>query len=162
MAGKWTRRAIAVGAVAAGAAVVAGSRLIPMGFVKQYWAERGRPVAMPPKQVDISNWTDRGVHAAWLGHSTVLLKIDGITVLTDPILSEYAGIGIGPITVGVKRLVNTPMVLTSLPKNWGSRSSSVEAMSSSRVKGSSTPRVSTAKSLVGCANSHYALASLSE
>lgn len=116
MAGKWTRRAIAVGAVAAGAAAVAGSRLIPMGFLKQYWAERGRPVALPPKQVDTSKWTDRGVHAAWLGHSTVLLRIDGMTVLTDPVFSEYAGLGIGPITVGVKRLVNTPLVLTSLPK----------------------------------------------
>ena len=29
-------------------------------------------------------WPDTGLHAAWLGHSTVLLKIDGTTLLTEP------------------------------------------------------------------------------
>ena len=42
----------------------------------------------------------QGLHAAWLGHSTVLLKIDGYTILTDPVFSTRAGIHLGPITLG--------------------------------------------------------------
>jgi len=38
---------------------------------------------------------DTGLHAAWLGHSTVLLKIDGFTILTDPILGARCGVRMG-------------------------------------------------------------------
>ena len=41
-----------------------------------------------------------GLHAAWLGHSTVLLKIDGFTILTDPVLGARCGVRMGPVTVG--------------------------------------------------------------
>ena len=61
-------------------------------------------------------WGDQGLFAAWLGHSTVLLKIDGVTVLTDPVFSMRAGIGVGPITVGLKRLVEPALHLADLPK----------------------------------------------
>ena len=50
------------------------------------------------------NWNDRGLHAAWIGHSTVLLKIDGFTVLTDPVFGRRCGIRVGPVTVGIKRI----------------------------------------------------------
>jgi hypothetical protein len=50
-------------------------------------------------------WPDCGLHAAWLGHTSVLLKIDGVTILTDPVFSPRAGIGLGPLTLGLKRLV---------------------------------------------------------
>ena len=33
-----------------------------------------------------------GVHATWLGHSTVLLRLGGVRVLTDPLLSEAFGL----------------------------------------------------------------------
>jgi len=56
------------------------------------------------------------LHAAWLGHTTVLLKIDGFTVLTDPVFSTRIGIGLGPLTLGLKRLVEPALVLADLPK----------------------------------------------
>ncbi len=50
-------------------------------------------------------WPDSGLFAAWLGHSTVLLKIDGVTILTDPILGDRCGFSFGHVTVGLKRFV---------------------------------------------------------
>ncbi len=50
-------------------------------------------------------WPDEGVFAAWLGHSTVLLKIDGFTILTDPVLGDRCGISFCRTTIGLKRLV---------------------------------------------------------
>lgn len=61
------------------------------------------------------DWPDHGLHAAWIGHSTVLLKIDGMTVITDPVLSPRVGIGLGPVTLGLKRLVAPALNLRSLP-----------------------------------------------
>jgi L-ascorbate metabolism protein UlaG (beta-lactamase superfamily) len=46
-----------------------------------------------------------GVHATWIGHSTVLLRLDGFTILTDPVFSARIGIEIGPFVLGMKRLV---------------------------------------------------------
>jgi L-ascorbate metabolism protein UlaG (beta-lactamase superfamily) len=46
----------------------------------------------------------------------VLLKADGVTILTDPVFSTYAGLGIGPLTIGVKRLIDTPLALEALPQ----------------------------------------------
>ena len=56
------------------------------------------------------------MYAAWLGHTTVLLRIDGFTVLTDPVFSRRIGIGLGPVTVGLKRLVSPALALAELPK----------------------------------------------
>ena len=55
------------------------------------------------------------MHAAWLGHSTVLLTIDGFTILTDPVFSARVGISFGPLTVGIKRLVDLPLQQPDLP-----------------------------------------------
>ena len=60
-------------------------------------------------------WPQKGVHAAWIGHSTVLIRIDDFTILTDPVFSERIGIEVGPFTVGMKRLVNPALQLSELP-----------------------------------------------
>jgi L-ascorbate metabolism protein UlaG (beta-lactamase superfamily) len=59
-------------------------------------------------------WPDEGLHAAWLGHSTVLLKIDGVTILTDPVFSRRIGLNFGPLTIGLKRLVDPALRLKQL------------------------------------------------
>ncbi|MBL9002392.1 MAG: MBL fold metallo-hydrolase [Phycisphaerae bacterium] len=43
--------------------------------------------------------------AAWLGHASVLLRIGGSWVLTDPVFSERIGIPVGPVTIGLGRLM---------------------------------------------------------
>src|ERR1700724_4478501 len=84
-------------------------------FFRQYRRERKRPVAAAPFIPHPKRWPDQGLHAAWLGHSTVLLKIDGFTILTDPVLVERCGVRMGPVTVGIKRLVAPALVRPQLP-----------------------------------------------
>src|SRR6516164_8317047 len=62
------------------------------------------------------SWPDTGLHAAWLGHTSVLLKIDGTTVITDPVFSARAGIDFGPLTLGLKRIVEPALTVAELPK----------------------------------------------
>jgi len=69
------------------------------------------PAAIP----DPRPWPDRGLHAAWLGHATVLVKADGFTFLTDPQFSDRAGISVGPVTLGIKRLVAPALAIRELP-----------------------------------------------
>jgi len=61
-------------------------------------------------------WTDQGLYAAWLGHSSVLLKIDGTTILTDPVLGRRVGIDFKLFTLGLKRLVGPALRVRELPK----------------------------------------------
>jgi L-ascorbate metabolism protein UlaG (beta-lactamase superfamily) len=75
-----------------------------------------RTIAPPPVIPDPDRWSDEGLYAAWLGHSTVLLKIDGLVVLTDPILSKRAGVHLGVCTVGVRRSVAPALPLEQLPQ----------------------------------------------
>jgi len=85
-------------------------------FWKQYYREFNRPIAEPEYVPDPAAWPDTGLHAAWLGHSTVFLKIDGFKILTDPVFSDRVGIGIGPVTFGLKRQVAPARELPLLPK----------------------------------------------
>jgi len=103
----------AVGTLAAAGAVA--YRTAP-AFWQQYARELGRPVDPPPERPDPKLWPDRGIHAAWIGHSTVLLKIDGFTIVTDPVFSERVGLNLGPMTLGLKRLVAPAVKVRQLPK----------------------------------------------
>ncbi len=84
-------------------------------FWRKVQEERKRPVNLSPKIPDVRAWSDKGVHAAWIGHSTILLRVDGFTILTDPVLSTRIGIGIGPLVVGLKRLVHPALGINDLP-----------------------------------------------
>ena len=84
-------------------------------FWKRLSEDNRREVKPAPYRPDPAAWPDTGLHAAWLGHSTVLLKIEGVTILTDPVLSLKAGIGLGPFTVGVKRVVEPALHIRELP-----------------------------------------------
>jgi len=55
---------------------------------------------------------DTGIRATWLGHSTVLLEIDGFRVLTDPVWAHRAS----PFNfAGPKRFQPAPVDIASLP-----------------------------------------------
>lgn len=110
------RRRVIGGLTVAGLAAAGASvyRAAP-GFWRQYFNDWSREIARPAWKPDPAAWPDRGVHAAWIGHTTVLMKIDGFMVLTDPVLSDRAGIGLGPVTLGLKRLVAPALGLDQLP-----------------------------------------------
>ncbi len=82
---------------------------------RQYARDFGRAVPPAPEKPSPKSWPDRGLYASWLGHSTVLLKIDGLTILTDPALGPRAGLRLGWFTLGVKRLVAPALELAELP-----------------------------------------------
>ena len=52
----------------------------------------------------------------WLGHSTVLIRLSGYTLLTDPVLLPRFGFAVGPFILGPKRLVQTPLTIAELPR----------------------------------------------
>jgi hypothetical protein len=68
----------------------AAYRMAP-AFWQRFSEDLGREILPPPRTPAVSEWSDRGLYAAWLGHSTVLLKVDGTTILTDPVFSDRAG-----------------------------------------------------------------------
>jgi L-ascorbate metabolism protein UlaG (beta-lactamase superfamily) len=80
------------------------------------WAyQNAREVLPAPLRPAPWAWPDRGLFAAWLGHTTVLLKIDGTTLLTDPVFSRRIGIDLGVLTLGLKRLVAPALGIRDLP-----------------------------------------------
>ena len=84
-------------------------------FFREISKDYKRETLSAPFSPKPREWPDHGLIAAWLGHSTVLLKIDGFTILTDPVFSIRVGLNVGPLTVGIKRLVEVATDLSDLP-----------------------------------------------
>ncbi len=75
-----------------------------------------REVEAALRRPRLDAWPQTGLHAAWIGHSTVVISIDGFIVVTDPVFSKRIGIGLGPVTVGLKRLVEPALTLAEIPR----------------------------------------------
>src|SRR5882724_4222042 len=84
-------------------------------FFREVSAERARAVEPAPFQPHPELWPSTGLHAAWLGHSTGLLSVDGFHILTDPVFSARIGLALGPLTLGIKRLVDVALPTAALP-----------------------------------------------
>lgn len=55
----------------------------------------------------------QAVNATWINHSTTLLQIHGVTILTDPVFSNY----VGPFRwLGIKRVTPPSHEIKSLPR----------------------------------------------
>lgn len=70
---------------------------------------------MPSYIPDPLSWDPATITAAWLGHASVLINFEGLTILTDPVL--YNRIGADTIcgTIGPKRLIAPAMKASELP-----------------------------------------------
>src|ERR1041385_6332663 len=90
-------------------------RAAPM-FFERVKKDIQRPIDPSPRAPDIASWPSQGLHATWIGHSTVAISIDGFTILTDPVFSARIGIRIGPLTLGLKRLVAPAAPLSTIPR----------------------------------------------
>src|ERR1700722_20035252 len=88
-------------------------RFGPM-FWRRLSEDSKRSVKPAPRIPRFQAWPMGGVQAAWIGHSTVVIRVDGFTILTDPVFSTRIGIGIGPFTLGMKRLVDPAVQLPEL------------------------------------------------
>lgn len=81
-----------------------------------FGGEGRKPKGLLPTIDPRESWIrppETGLRATWLGHSSVLLEIDGCLVLTDPVWGARASPvpGIGP-----KRFQSPPVALASLPR----------------------------------------------
>jgi L-ascorbate metabolism protein UlaG (beta-lactamase superfamily) len=77
--------------------------------------ERGNPSRPLPSLNPIDAWhraPDSGLRITWLGHSTTLIEIDGLRVLTDPVWGPRAS----PLSLaGPKRFQPVPVALRAMP-----------------------------------------------
>ena len=77
--------------------------------------ERRTPPGPMPMESPLHRWArpvETGLRVTWLGHSTVLLEVDGVRVLTDPVWGERAS----PFAfAGPRRFHPSPVPLASLP-----------------------------------------------
>lgn len=71
--------------------------------------------SVPAMKVDPAKFQtppESGLRITWLGHSTSLIEIDGVRILTDPVWGEHAS----PVTwAGVRRWYAPPLDLAGLP-----------------------------------------------
>jgi L-ascorbate metabolism protein UlaG (beta-lactamase superfamily) len=82
---------------------------------RQLSKEYKRDILPAPNQPHPKTWPDHGLHVAWLGHTSVILKLDGFTILTDPVFSARIGLNFGPLTLGMKRLIDVAATIADLP-----------------------------------------------
>jgi L-ascorbate metabolism protein UlaG (beta-lactamase superfamily) len=77
--------------------------------------QRRTPPGPLPSLSPLPLWArpvDTGLRATWLGHSTVLLELDGLRVLTDPVWGERAS----PMSfAGPRRFQPVPVSIAELP-----------------------------------------------
>jgi L-ascorbate metabolism protein UlaG (beta-lactamase superfamily) len=72
----------------------------------------------PPRSArrpDLSRWHNQELAAVWIGHATVLLRVAGMTILTDPVMSNRVGLGMGFVTAGPTRVTRPALSIRQLP-----------------------------------------------
>ncbi len=68
-----------------------------------------------PREPFVDPGLEAPLAAMWLGHATVLVRLGGMWVLTDPVFSNRIGISLGRLTMGVHRLTRPPVDADRLP-----------------------------------------------
>lgn len=68
-----------------------------------------------PVTPDFSTWNEATLAACWIGHATTLLRVGGLTLLTDPVFSSRVGLGWGFGTLGPARFVKPAVAMGDLP-----------------------------------------------
>lgn len=71
---------------------------------------------MGPFKTDVSIYNTppaSGLRVTWVGHSSLLIEIDGCTILTDPVWSDRVSF---TQLMGPKRFFRPPIALSDLPK----------------------------------------------
>jgi L-ascorbate metabolism protein UlaG (beta-lactamase superfamily) len=103
------------GAAGIGTLAVFAYEMAP-AFWRRVSEDMKREVETPARRPDFGAWPKQGLHAAWIGHSTVAISMDGFLIVTDPVFSTRIGLSLGPLTVGLKRLVAPAAALAEIPK----------------------------------------------
>ena len=89
-------------------------------IMREFLFGRGKrkPPGVVPVASPLAGWATpvgtSGLRATWLGHSTVLLEIDGLRVITDPVFGDRLGL---VSFAGPKRLHAAPVSVAELPQS---------------------------------------------
>ena len=91
---------------------------VPMPTIKEFicGGERRVPRGPLPSMNPLDTWSRpsaTGLRATWMGHSTVLLEMDGLRVLTDPVWGKRAS---PSSIVGPRRFQPVPVPLSRMPE----------------------------------------------
>lgn len=84
---------------------------LPILLMIGMWLNMRRRFPHPPREepshrLTPSRWRDDEVTVGWVGHSTVLINLYGVKILTDPVLGPQIGVQLGPWQIGPKRHVD--------------------------------------------------------
>ena len=92
-----------------------GSLLLPPVFLRS--SSREAEPALPAEyKPSPESWRDDDITMAWIGHSTVLINLFGIKILTDPVLYERIGLYFLGLTFGPQRYSAPALELNEIPK----------------------------------------------
>ncbi|KAK3581767.1 hypothetical protein CHS0354_017209 [Potamilus streckersoni] len=73
------------------------------------------PKENPANYAKLCQTITDGVQVMWIGHATVLVRFDGLTVLTDPIFADRCNPISNILPVGTKRYRKAPCTVNDLP-----------------------------------------------
>jgi L-ascorbate metabolism protein UlaG (beta-lactamase superfamily) len=97
-----------------GARLEGGSLPIMREFL--FGGRKRKPPGVIPVESPMDAWTapiNSGLRVTWLGHSTMLLEIDGKRVITDPVFGDR----LGPVSfAGPKRFHAPPVAVAQIPE----------------------------------------------
>ncbi|HEX2585022.1 MAG TPA: MBL fold metallo-hydrolase, partial [Steroidobacteraceae bacterium] len=90
---------------------------VPMPSIKDFvcGGERRLPSHPLPSLNPLDTWKSKpqsGLRVTWLGHSTLLIEIDGVRILTDPVWGPRAS---PSALIGPKRFQPVPVSLREMP-----------------------------------------------
>jgi L-ascorbate metabolism protein UlaG (beta-lactamase superfamily) len=77
--------------------------------------DRVKPPQPADMMPDLTRWAEHDLAAIWIGHATILVRLAGMTILTDPVFSNRVGLGLGLMTGGPRRLVAPALSIRQLP-----------------------------------------------
>lgn len=99
------------------AAVSPGLKQSPLPIMADFLfgGQKRTPRGKVPLESPLSAWgrpVQSGLRVTWLGHSTLLLEVDGVRVLTDPVFGPRAS----PVSfAGARRFHPAPVTVDQLP-----------------------------------------------
>lgn len=84
-------------------------------FFRERIKESKRPIQSASFKPRPESWSNDRITLTWLGHATVLINFQGLTILTDPVFTGRIGLNLGLGVLGPKRFIAAALQARELP-----------------------------------------------